>query len=290
MPRSGTTWLMEMIATQPGFKVINEPFNLRKEVVREHLRLDRWESLFEEESLPKIADYVQQFMDGRDTDLRFFRYAPFSEFWKLRTHRVLFKILFVGEGYFDWFSEMFNGEVIYLLRHPIPVSQSRESLPRLASFRHSPYSRHFSAQQLAIADQVIARGDAYEQAVLDWCFQNAVPLRQMKPEWLTLSYEQMVLEPEKVIGEMVRRYGFEQPEQMYSRVHKASNSTAKSNGESQAVLMDPQKIQENRRWLVEKWAKKATQDQIDKTFYLLDVFGIDFYEKGSFLPKAQYLI
>ncbi len=37
MPRSGSTWLMELIWSQPGFKAVNEPLDLRNPVVRMHL-------------------------------------------------------------------------------------------------------------------------------------------------------------------------------------------------------------------------------------------------------------
>ncbi|GAB4419836.1 MAG: hypothetical protein OHK0039_32700 [Bacteroidia bacterium] len=290
MPRSGTTWLMEIIASQPGFKVVNEPFNLRKEVVRENLGIDDWDELFAPENQSKIASYLQHFIDGRDHDLRFFRYAPFSEFWKLRTHRIIFKVLFVGEANIDWYRTAFNAEVIYLLRHPVPVSLSRTEFPRLRSFIESDYHEHFSREQLLYAQQVIQRGDKYEQAVLDWCFQNAVPLRQATPDWLVLSYEQMVIEPERIIEHMVARFQFERPEWMYARVDKASNSTAKSNTESRQVLLNQDAMRQNRSWLIEKWANKVTQTQLDKTFEMLEVFEIDFYERGNFMPQDQYLL
>ncbi|MEM7369514.1 MAG: sulfotransferase [Bacteroidota bacterium] len=290
MPRSGTTWLMEIIATQPGFKIVNEPFNLRKDVVRDNLGLQAWDSLMEIGSLPKIATYMQHFIEGRDSDLRYFRQAPFSDLWKLRTNRIIFKLLFVGEGDFDWFADTFNGEIVYLVRHPIPVSLSRAVHPRLQSFVESDHKRHFSQDQLAYAQEIIFRGDKFECAVVDWCFQNAVALRKIKPDWLVLSYEQMVMEPTLVIDTLIDRFSFERPELMYERVNKASNSTAKSNKESQEILRDANKRRESKKWLVEKWAAKVTEEQIQKTFEILTVFNIDFYEKGNFMPKSSYLL
>jgi hypothetical protein len=290
MPRSGTTWLMEIIGTQPGFKLVNEPFNLRKEVVKDNLGLEDWESLQNPGNLPRVAAYLQHFIEGKDHDWRYFRHAPFSDFWKLKTNRILFKVLFVGENNFDWFRETFNAEVIFLLRHPIPVSLSRSVHPRLKSFLEAGPSEHFSEELMAYAWETYHRGDKFEQAVLDWCFQNAVALRQINPEWLVISYEQMVVEPVTVINQLIKHFGFEKPELMFGRLNKASNSTAKSNRESQAVLRDESKLQENKRWLIEKWAAKVTDEQVEKTFEILQAFGIDFYEKGSFLPNAKYLL
>lgn len=290
MPRSGTTWLMEIIATQPGFKLVNEPFNIRKDVVKENLHLTEWESLMDIGNLPQIASYIQHFIEGRDSDLRFFRQTPFTDLWRLKTNRIIFKLLFVGEGNIEWFADTFNGEIVYLVRHPIPVSLSRAVHPRLTSFVESDHSRHFTEDQLTYAQEIIFKGDKYECAVLDWCFQNAVALRNINPDWLMLSYEQMVMEPTLVIDTLIDRFSFEKPELMYERVNKASNSTAKSNKESQAILRDENKRRENKQWLVEKWAAKVTDAQIDKTFEILEVFEVDFYEKGNFMPKSNYLL
>lgn len=45
LPRSGSTWLMELILTQPGFLPCNEPLNLRTEAVRDRLGIDAWKEL-----------------------------------------------------------------------------------------------------------------------------------------------------------------------------------------------------------------------------------------------------
>lgn len=290
MPRSGTTWLMEMIASQPGFKVVNEPFNLRKEVVKENLGLETWESFFLPENQPKVDRYIRNFITGNDTDLRFRRYAPFSEFWRLRTSRIIFKILFLGEHNISWYTEQFNGQAVYLVRHPIPVSLSREVHPRLRSFLDSPFRDHFSHEELAYAQSIAQAGDPYACAVLDWCFQNVMALRNRPKDMLLVTYEQMVLEPETVIQHLVQQFQFTRPDLMFNRLDKASGSTGKSDKESQAVLKDRTKIKENKEWLIKKWKKKITPAQEAITFEILDAFGIDIYQSGRFIPSDSYLL
>ena len=41
-PRSGSTWLMELIWTQPGFKYVNQPLSLLNPRVRRHLGISDW--------------------------------------------------------------------------------------------------------------------------------------------------------------------------------------------------------------------------------------------------------
>lgn len=288
--RSGSTLLAELLATQGKFKLVNEPCDLRQPVMREHLQISSWEDLFRPESKPRIRAHLQSFIEDTDRDLRFKRETPFTQFWHWRTDRVIFKILFLGEDDMDWYRLAFDAELLFLLRHPIPVALSREELPRLNSFLVEPYASHFSREQLEFARTIVAGGDAFEKAILDWCLQNAVPLRQRHDEWLLVSYEQLVIEPEVVISHLARRLGLPHPHKMQAQVLKASNSTGKSNAGTQSMLRDPQKLRGNRRWLIERWREKITETQERRAFDILQRFEIDFYERGSFMPAARYLL
>ncbi|MDX2245486.1 MAG: sulfotransferase [Bacteroidia bacterium] len=287
-PRSGSTWLTEIIAAQPGFKMVKEPFNLRNPVVSDSLGLHEWEEIFDPKSRDKIYRYVHQFLKGKDTDLRWKRPAPFSDLWHLRTNRIIFKILFAGEDYIGWFQEKFDGQIVYLLRHPIPVSFSRSKSPRLESFLNSEFRNNLNSEELRFAKKIQTSGSDYERAVLDWTLQNLMPLRQMQPDWLLISYEQLVLESEKMVGYMVSKLGFKDPDQMLSRINKASASSRKSEKESQSILLDPEQIKKNRRWLIEKWKAKVSPEEEKRTFEILEAFGVDHYQYGDFEMNRKY--
>ncbi|MEZ4826789.1 MAG: sulfotransferase domain-containing protein [Bacteroidia bacterium] len=289
-PRSGSTWLTEIIAAQPGFKMVKEPFNLRNPVVSDHLGFSEWNEMFDESKRGQISRYVQEFLKGKDNDLRWKRPAPFSDLWHLKTDRIIFKILFSGEDFIGWFQEQFDGQIVYLLRHPIPVSFSRSKSPRLPSFLYSDFRKNLSDKEYKTGVDILNKGTDYERAVLDWTLQNLMPLRQMQPDWLFISYEQLVLEPEKMVAHMVSQLGFKDPEQMLSRINKASASSRKSEKESQAVLLDPEQIKRNRRWLVEKWKAKISPEEEKRTFEILEAFGIDHYQYGDFEMNTKYQI
>jgi len=115
-------------------------------------------------------------------------------------------------------------------------------------------------------------------------------LRNRKENWQVFSYEQTVLFPEIVINNLLHKFQFEQPDLMYKRLIKASGSTIQSNAETQKILSDPEKISQNKQWLVEKWKDKVSDAQQEKTFEILDVFGIDFYTIDRTLPQEKYLL
>jgi hypothetical protein len=290
VPRSGSTWLTELIATQGRFKIVNEPCNLRKVVVREHLGISDWSRVFDDEYKDRMRVYLQRFVDDLDTDPRFKRELPLSEFWHFTTDRMLFKILFCGEDDFDWFRRTLGGCIIYLLRHPVPSSLSRRVLPRLESLCAGRYATFFDAQQLEYAHRVIAGGDRFQMAVLDWTLQNAVPLRQRDSSWLTLSYEQMVLDPGTVVSHLARHLSLPHPERMLARMNRISASTVQSSADRQRLLAGSDDPDGRRKALISRWRESATEEQIAGAFRTLEVFGIDFYSRERDTPDPRYLL
>jgi hypothetical protein len=289
-PRSGSTWLAELLATQGRCKIVNEPLNLRKKVVRDNLKLSEWDGLFKPECRPLIRSYLQTFIDGTDNDLRYKRERPFTRFWHLRTDRIVFKMLFGGEDDIHWFWREFDGYVIHLLRHPIAVAQSRERLPRLHSFLRPPFSSNFSALQLDHAQGILHSSDTFQMRILDWCLQNAVPLRHATSTSLLVTYEQLVLQPEVVIHRLASQFNLPHEEAMLRHVYRASRSTGKSNARSQNVLRDENQIRRQREWLVDKWRERSSPAQLDRAFETLHIFGMDVYSRDRSLPEVRYMV
>ena len=289
-PRSGSTWLAELLATQGRFKIVNEPLNLRKAVVRDNLKINKWDDLFQPECRPLIGSYIQSFIDGADSDPRFHREKPFTQFWHLRTNRIIFKMLFGGEDDIHWYRSEFRGCIVHLLRHPIAVAQSREKLPRLDSYLTRPYSDNFSSEQLRQAREIVNTGDSFLMRIVDWCLQNSVLLRHANEETVVLAYEQLVLQPEQVTARLAVKLSLPDPERMLQRVYRASRSTSKSNLNSQSVLRDDTEIRRQRLWLVDKWRDQVSADQERLAFEILSTFGINVYTTGQSLPTADYLL
>ena len=288
-PRSGSTWLAELIATQGKFKCVNEPFNLRKSVVRENLGLHDWKSLLDTSNRVLMARYMQTFLEGTDTDIRFPRERPFSTFWHPQTDRVIFKILFAGEDSIEWFEREFHGYALFLVRHPLAVSLSRNELPRLESFFAFPFSRHFSQAQLEHARSVIESGDKLQMAVVDWCMQNMVPLRETDCKKMTIFYEQLVMEPELIVNELARRFNLPHPEKMLKRINKPSGSAGMSRKEYRDVLFDETEMRRKRHWLIGRWRDRVSRSEEQAAFETMQMFQIDCYAFGRDLPTEKYL-
>lgn len=283
-PRSGSTWLMELIWSQPGFKAVNEPFDLRVPLVRKHLGIDTWEELQNDASLPLIHRYIGGYCANK---IHTTEPAPWlNRYYKPVTRRIVFKVIHGGESRLSWFQDTFGGKVIFFVRHPVAVTLSRKELPRLNAHVNSDFSRHFTVAQLELAKSIIRDGSELQKGVLDWCFQNALPLREKQPDWVVLSYEQLVLQPERVVKYLAEKLSLPDKERMVELLGRASGVKRKSNEETKQLL-DEGSSESKRQRLVSKWKDKVSDDEEYDAMRILEVFGIDAYRFGNFTPTQD---
>jgi hypothetical protein len=283
-PRGGSTWLMELIITQPGFKPCNEPFNLRDPRVRAELAargVHDWPDLYNREKEPALHDYIGEIQSGANGALN---PQLHRNRFRVRTSRICFKILHAGEDRIQSFQARFGGRVLVLLRHPIAVSLSRRVLPRLETFLSSDYRRHFRASELALARRIADEGNDLERGVLDWCLQTAVPLRAPDPSWLIVTYEQMVLEPTFLVPMLCKRLALPDPDRMMRTLSVPSASTYPTDEETlRAIARAP-----SRRFLIEKWLGRVTREDRDRVRAILEAFELDVYDPDEPTPSTRF--
>lgn len=286
-PRSGSTWLMQILHSQPGTKICSEPFDLRRPGVAQYFGTEDWGALYQEPVNPRIEQYLNNII-ADDKSIGFLNMFPFRhEHYRFKTDRIVFKVLHALEDRLDWIKDTYQAKVIWLLRHPIAVSLSREVSPRLDAFLQSDYTRHFNAEQLAYARKLAENGTEMEKNMLDWCLQNAVTLKQVSEDWIVLTYEQLTVEPELALQYLQAELHLSGVEDMKAQLLKPSSSTVKSDAETQARL---QEEGADRTWLIEKWRKKVDEQQEYRLMEILDVFEMDVYTPGSYMPTEAYLL
>jgi hypothetical protein len=287
-PRSGSTWLLELVLTQPGFKPCNEPFNLRKPAVARRLGLDDWAKLNDSVHLPQMKAYLDAFLENRYSGA-FKGLRPGLPYYRFVTNRIAFKILFACEHRLDWLAQTLRARLVLLIRHPLPVALSRQDLPRLEAFITSEYRKSLSAHQIRLAEETVRRGDPLEKAVLDWCLQYAVPLERFRNDFLLLTYEQLVLRPEPALDALATHLVLDDVDRMRTRVDHPSASVSKSSAETVGFLQE-RKNNEDRQWLIDKWRPRIPQAREESLMRLVNDFGIDIYRSGESVPSDAYWI
>ena len=284
-PRSGSTWLMELLRTQPGFKSCEEPLNLRNPDVQQYFGSHNWCQLYDETVSKHLHAYFEGFCNGT---IRFMNGNPFNTHNRFITNRIVFKVLHGGEDRINWFAEQFNGRIILLLRHPLAVSISRETFPRLETFLNSDYQKHLTKVQKELGIRIIQNGTHLEKGVFSWCLQNAIPLKHATDKWSVITYEQMVLEPRPLIHYLAKKLQLPKPEQMLTQLQKPSASYHKSNEETKMLLNtnQPQKRQK----VINKWRKRVDEKDGISAMNILKSFGLDIYSYAEDLPEKKYWI
>jgi hypothetical protein len=108
----------------------------------------------------------------------------------------------------NWFEEEFNGQIVYLLRHPIPTSLSREKYSILPLYlKNDIYCKRYLSPSLKrYCETLIETGTEFQKKILDWCLQNLAPLKYLdNGNWLTLFYEDMGMNPSATLDTLIQR-------------------------------------------------------------------------------------
>lgn len=288
-PRSGSTLLMEMIAEQPGILPVREPLNLRRDYIRDTLRMSRWDEIYSEKNYERVVRYLQSFRYNLMVDSRFKREKPFSHTWHLFTNRLAYKLLHGMEHKVKELCRDLNGRAVILLRHPIPVSLSREELPRYEAFLNSEVSSQFTSDQLKFAKDIWINGTVFEKSVVSWCFQNKLLLKN-SDKHLIVTYEELVMNREPVIQKIADYFNLPDIPKMISRSLTPSGSTGKSTDANKELLKNVHRGEATFSELVTKWNKKTDGDMLTSAQTILDTFQIDIYTSNEIMPETRYLI
>ena len=284
--RGGSTLLMEMIASQSSVDFVNEPLNLwlyRPYFGRlPHPPRGRFISLSQEEAR-QVRSYFEDLLTGRIK--AFNAWNPFLPTWSFRVSRLVVKLL-SGNTLIDWMSEEFDIEVLYLLRHPVPVALSclgRNWGSDAEAYLQNSYFREqvLGPERARFADEVLAKGTSLQKFVLEWCLENFYSLQVYKEHpWLVFIYEEVILRPKQVSELICARFDLPDPERMALIVGRPSRTTFFTDSREAIVKRGPQAM-------LGRWLKRISQEELGRVQEILDALGIWVYQAFFPYPKAD---
>jgi len=286
-PRAGSTWLFELIGTQPDFKSCDEPLNLRNSNVSRELGIDDWQDLYDQNVEPSICRYFERLHQG---ELSHMNRNLWEANHRIFTHRMVYKVLHGAEYMAPVLAETVGARVVALLRHPIPVALSRGALPRLDAILRSSAREHYDAEVVHEMVRIAAKGTPLERGVLSWCLQTAPLLNARRPDWAVVTYEQLVVDASPVIQHLAEVLALPEPDTMLARINRASTSIrGMSTRATHDVLAQPAS-QGRSLWLVEKWREKVSAEEERAAMAVLEMFDIQAYQFGSVFPTDSLWI
>ena len=286
-PRSGSTWLMEILYTQPGMKYINEPL-VKSELDCFHLLPinTRWNYL-------SLEPYEQQILRNYfQEDKKIKRFGPINIFdpnYNFFTNRRVFKVI-RANSLIEWFSEELSLNIIYLVRHPI--SQSLSCMNRGHHCEIEEYlndiqfsKKYLDKKLIDFIREVLQSGSTFEKFITEWCLDNIVPLNTKENyKFLTITYEEIVMNPEAIIELLYDNLDLNDKAAMLSKIQTPSMVTDSSTKETVDHIKKGDKV-----FLLDKWRKYISECEEKIAFEILDRFGIKIYQIGSSLPNKEML-
>lgn len=287
-PRSGSTWLMEVIYSQPGIKYINGV--LAKNLLDYHNLLPirhRWRYChLEPHEEPLLRDY---FGDERKTRI----FGPknlLGRDYNFYTDRRVIKLI-RANPLCEWFANNLDVHMVYLIRHPI--AQSLSSIRRghnhdIEEFVNDEtfVNSYLNGELVNLVTDILETGSKLEKFVTSYCLDNLVPLRKLDehPDWLVITYEELVLRPKEVIELLCEKLELEDKQAMLSKITVPSKTTDSSTAATRLRI-----TKQDSGFLVNKWRQEVTEEQEKSAFHLLDRFGINPYERNGGMPNSRLL-
>jgi hypothetical protein len=285
--RGGSTWVMEILASQPGMKYYDEPFNIRRDNVRRTRLFPDWESIMPDTGDPELViRYLNGLVAG---DYPHMNPPPFRPHHQLLTNRVVFKIHEL-EHLLDDVARRCNGQVVYLLRHPIPTTLSRKLFPRLDLFLESKYYSRVIGDDTRLAKirRIGRDGTHLQRGVVSWCYENVVPLRADDLDALFVTYEELVVNPEQACDLFLARLQMDDRPRMLRAFGTASANIAMSSADTREALKGAD-YRARTRHLFARWEERVTAADRAAVTEVLDLFGIDAYSADRLLAHPRLL-
>ena len=276
-PRSGSTWLMELISNLPGTANLWEPLHIRnvepfqelgfgwRQYIPEH---EKWEAA--EETFEELfrGEYLNFWLTSRDFPLRF-----------VTADRMIVKFV-RANGLIPWLTNKFDFELapVYLLRHPfaIAASQMKEGSWDYEFKNYEipdvPYNHIFKRHE-SFLSTLKTKG---EEMVATWCINNKIVFDHDRhnKDWTTIFYESLLLHPERELQCIFDLWGMLLPEELFEDLRDASSTTQKATFHKG---LDTQ---------LSKWKRYFDHTDVDRMIRVLDYFEIDIYN-DHLLPRPM---
>lgn len=206
--RGGSTYLAELVASNPGIVYIDQPFDLFKPntesgKIRANYLPNKLMSQFvslsgDEEK--KIDHYTKLLLNGKLKLLGNLRHHKFP----VLADRTMLKIC-NALPLIDWFNNQFNVLTCYLVRHPIAQALSimknnwgitAEYYLDDENFRNN----YLNNKQLNYSKDILKQGSYFQKAILNWCVENLVPLKHSQTNIIKVYYEHLVVDEQKTVN------------------------------------------------------------------------------------------
>jgi hypothetical protein len=284
VPRSGTTWLGEMLAEQPGYKLLSEPLFLRGPGNRDDIGLDWRTYIAPDEKNNEVEEWLRKALSGRiPGDYVLSSRSILGRAVEFLTDRKNVVKFVRASRMLGWIDNTFDVRgIVLIVRHPCAVVASQirydedwknSSPPAIGNLRRGfggylPDSFLYSYQD---ALKGVENKEEYLAAM--WSIDNILALKESGRESIAIThYEDIVMNKSRELKRIFEFLGFEGS--MVQKVNFEKPSKTKSTS-----------LTGNKRDQLSKWNDFFTDEQVDRILSTVRSFGLDLYSRDV-LPNT----
>lgn len=274
-PRSGTSWVGRIIGQEPFLHYVHEPFNISNppcscgvrfiywfwyltpanyETYEEHLA----HTIYPAYSRAGLINAVSEVRRSR-------RIRPLLRYLMSHVTRgVIVKdpIAVFSAG---MLAKLYEMNVVVLIRHPAAIVNSYKTLNWTHPFLHFMRQPELMEEHLApfrheIEDFAKNNHDIVDQAALLWklIHYRIKKFQETHPDWVFIRYKDLALNPiagyKKIFDQTGLR--FSEPTRARIEAHQLQDSDPKN--------QDPYSVKQNPQFVLWKWRKGLTAEQITR--------------------------
>jgi hypothetical protein len=300
-PRSGTTWLMEILATLPEYTYIFEPLNpiWCPESFEVGFRSRTY--LSSDSKWQEGKDFLRKTFTGQIANLAIKDSIILSfltdisiknTMSQLTGNKLIVKSVNMNR-FLPWIAKQFQlRNIFFIIRHPCAVVASQLK-SGLCGYRPSspPYKDIFPTPDIIldeaskineldtdIIDKLKKIKTREEILAAAWCLDNYILLSHPKPHpWSLIFYEKLVKDGEKEIIRIFNEIGEKRiPKKAFKNLKKPSMVIMKE--ELKSIIKPELQLS--------KWKGNLSEDQINIILQIVSDFGLDLYTE-KLEPKYE---
>jgi hypothetical protein len=286
-PRSGTTWLIELLHLLPGYKALNEPL-LRKHTRDAHGFYTRT-YIAPDQPAPQQHDFLHRALSGQLEPSAQWLFDARTHVGRLVEHQARRKVVVKFcriNRMLDWFGRQFDVRgIVLIVRHPCAVVNSMlqkkawdgNFVSRKDDPNSSLWIEHLPESVQEVFAPVLDRITTHTEALAAmWSLDQYIPLvHDTTKPWLLIPYERLVIQGFEELNRLSNALGVGVTEKMEKQFREPSASV---NGH----LHDPSAQ-------LRKWKDQLTSRQVDDILRVVDDVGLSSIYTEASEPSYQQL-
>lgn len=277
-PRSGSTWLMEMIYNVTDTVINWEPLHHKFGIVPIHFKWGDRPLIPEDDTNMEYLTFMKELLRLERYSDWTLKYCSLDD--ALYSEKVLTKCV-RANLLLPWLTKNinFNHRPIYLLRHPVAVALSQiktfsKSSSMMEEFiipdwlNNERFEVHF--------DYISRLTTLIERKVALWCINNLSLLTSTENNryWQTVYYEHLVLNPKIELINLLKNIHLNYDEKYLDRVDYLKPSLTDFKKDFNTIPIKQ----------LEKWTLNLNKSQVHNLQRIFDYFNINIYSASEILP------